>query len=57
MDAPIFPLSDGAFLVVTGATVRDRLGRDYSGPIAPDEPVGEAAAEAAAKASLGRECR
>lgn len=34
-----FRLSDGAFLTVATAVMRDRLGRDYGGPLAPDEPV------------------
>ncbi len=33
------PLSDGAQLVLTRAVMADRNGRQYGGPIAPDEPT------------------
>ncbi|HEX8238172.1 MAG TPA: S41 family peptidase [Allosphingosinicella sp.] len=52
----IFPLPDGALLVITTAFVRDRTGRDYRGPIQPDQPT--VYALAAAKAWLGsKPCR
>ncbi len=41
-------LSDGAMLVLTGVYVRDRIGRDYSGRMTPDEAVEPALAQAAA---------
>lgn len=34
-----FPLGDGATLVLTTGLARDRAGRVYDGPLAPDEPV------------------
>lgn len=34
-----FPLVDGAMLVVTTSRAADRLGREYDGPIQPDQPV------------------
>lgn len=34
-----FPLVDGAWLVVTTGRARDRLGREYDGPIEPDQRV------------------
>lgn len=49
-------LSDGAFLVITEATVRDRRGRDYSGAIVPDEQVPLEEAEAAAMRWLADRC-
>ena len=39
-----FPLSDGAWLILTVATFADRTGQLYGGVIAPDEPVGGQAA-------------
>ena len=45
-----FPLSDGATLVITTMTVRDRLKRSYQGALAPDEnAVGDLADMAAVK--------
>ena len=44
----VFPLVDGATLVVTTAYVRDRTGHEYTGPITPDEPVEAQDAEGAA---------
>jgi C-terminal processing protease CtpA/Prc len=37
----IFPLSDGAELVLAVAHATDRHGRVYAGPLAPDEPMAE----------------
>jgi carboxyl-terminal processing protease len=34
-----FPLVDGAILVVTTSRAADRVGREYDGPIQPDQPV------------------
>jgi C-terminal processing protease CtpA/Prc len=34
-----FPLGNGATLVLTTGLARDRAGRVYDGPLAPDEPV------------------
>ncbi len=47
-------LSDGATLVITGAFVRDRGGRDYRDEIRPDVEAEDA--EAAASAWLGSMC-
>ena len=33
------PMVDGAVLLVTVARASDRLGREYDGPVQPDEPV------------------
>lgn len=49
-----YPLSDGAILVLTEVTIRDRTGRDYSGPIRPDEPAADA--EQAAEGWLAANC-
>lgn len=49
-----FPLSDGAILVITGVTIRDRTGRDYTGPIQPDALAADA--EQAAEAWLADQC-
>jgi hypothetical protein len=38
----VYPLSDGAMLVITETSIRDRTGRDYVGPIRPDEPADDA---------------
>lgn len=35
-----FPMVDGAMLVVTTRRAADRAGREYDGPIPPDQPVG-----------------
>jgi hypothetical protein len=54
----IFPLPDGAQLVITTAYIRDRTGREYKGPIQPDEAVGAEAAPAAAQHWLASQpCR
>jgi hypothetical protein len=50
------PLPDGAQLLITVTTVRDRLHRDYSGPITPDEQVAPAQAEQAATRWLAAQC-
>lgn len=52
----VHPLPDGAQLVITETTVRDRLGRDYSGPIAPEEQVAPELAERAATQWLASRC-
>ncbi|HEX5184099.1 MAG TPA: S41 family peptidase [Allosphingosinicella sp.] len=49
-----YPLSDGAMLVVTETTIRDRTGRDYAGPIRPDVPADDA--EQAAEHWLAGRC-
>ncbi|QAY77262.1 S41 family peptidase [Sphingosinicella sp. BN140058] len=51
------PLGDGAVLVITTMTVRDRTGKNYAGPIVPDDRVALADAEAAAKTWLRSQCR
>ena len=51
-----YPLSDGAFLLITETTVRDRSGKDYKGAIIPDEQVDMADAERAASAWLASNC-
>jgi C-terminal processing protease CtpA/Prc len=51
-----YPLTDGAFLVITETTVRDRSGKDYKGPIIPDEQVAILDAERAASEWLSRSC-
>jgi carboxyl-terminal processing protease len=50
----IFPLTDGASLVLTVAGTSDRFGRVHSGPIEPDELVSrdEEGADAALEAAL-----
>jgi C-terminal processing protease CtpA/Prc len=50
-------LSDGAYLVLTSAGVSDRLSREYSGPIIPDELVAFDNAKSAAKIWLKTKCR
>ena len=49
-------LSDGATLAITVMTVRDRMGRDYRGPITPDEEAKGEAAEIAAVEWLEAAC-
>jgi carboxyl-terminal processing protease len=53
----VYPLTDGAALVITEVSVRDRTGKDYSGPILPDEPVASARAESAAMQWLAQRCK
>jgi carboxyl-terminal processing protease len=52
----VWPLSDGAYLVLTESSVADREGREYSGPIVPDESVTSEKAEAVAKKWLKKRC-
>ncbi len=52
-----YPLSDGATLVVTETGVADRTGRDYTGPMVPDETVAEEATEGRAVAWLTSQCK
>jgi hypothetical protein len=52
----VFPLSDGATLVVTTAYVRDRTGHEYRGPIRPDETAEDALA-AARRWLSSQQCR
>lgn len=52
-----YPLSDGAFLVITESTVRDRSGKDYDGAIVPDHQVALVEAEEAAVKWLNGQCR
>ncbi len=42
----IFPLPDESVLVITTAYVRDRTGREYRGPMVPDEAADDAQAAA-----------
>ena len=51
------PLGDGAFLVVTSAFVRDRIGGDYRESIVPDEKVDPAQAQPTAVRWLESACR
>lgn len=54
----VFPLPDGAQLVITTAHIRDRTGHEYKGPIQPDESVRPEAAPAAAQRWLASQgCR
>jgi hypothetical protein len=52
----VYPLTDGATLVITEVSVRDRTGKGYAGPIVPDEQVTPAQIEAAASRWLARQC-
>ncbi|MBO9712905.1 S41 family peptidase [Sphingomonas sp.] len=52
----IFPLADGALLVVTVSAVRDRTGRDYRGAILPDAATTPEGAETAAARWLFGRC-
>lgn len=52
----VYPLPDGAALVLTEVSVRDRAGRDYSGPIVPDEQIAPSEAEGAAVQWLEKRC-
>lgn len=52
----VYPLSDGAFLVLTESSVSDRLGREYAGPIIPDEQVADDKAKSAAMKWLKKRC-
>ena len=52
-----YPLNDGAVLLITETTVRDRTGRDYNGSIMPDSPGNMAEAESAAVEWLNSECQ
>lgn len=52
-----YPLGDGAMLAITVMTVRDRLGRDYRGPIEPDEEAMGDAADMAAIRWLETSCQ
>jgi carboxyl-terminal processing protease len=49
-------LSDGAYLVLTEMGVQDRTGREYTGPMIPDENVGDAQAKSAAMKWLKQRC-
>lgn len=51
-----YPLSDGAYLIVTETTVRDRSAKDYKGALVPDEHVLDREAERAATEWLKRSC-
>ena len=52
----VYPLSDGALLVITETTSRDRTGKDYSGPIVPDEQLEAFQAETRAQRWLAEQC-
>ena len=51
-----YPLSDGAYLVITETTVRDRTGRDYSGSIIPNLQTPLNLEESAATEWLAKQC-
>lgn len=51
-----YPLGDGAMLAITTMTVRDRLGRDYRGPIGPDQRTEDDASEIAAAQWIEASC-
>lgn len=51
-----YKLSDGAYLVISETTVRDRTGKDYLGAIEPDEQVPLDQAQAAAMTWLDASC-
>lgn len=51
-----YPLGDGAMLAITTMTVRDRLGRDYRGPIRPDQRTEGDTTEIAAVEWLEASC-
>lgn len=53
----VHQLSDGAFLVITESTARDRSGKDYSGPITPDAVVPVESAEKDASRWLKEQCK
>ena len=44
----VFPLPDGAWLLITTSYARDRTGREYGGAMQPDEAVASGDAQAAA---------
>lgn len=52
-----YRLSDGAMLLITEVSVRDRTVKDYSGPVVPDEQVDPSRVEAAASRWLEGRCR
>lgn len=52
----VYPLVDGAVLVLTETSVQDRTGKDYAGPIMPDEQLGPSEAETGAQRWLGSRC-
>ncbi len=52
----VYPLSDGALLVITTVTVQDRTGKDYNGPILPDVAASPEKAEGAAIDWLSQGC-
>jgi carboxyl-terminal processing protease len=53
----IFPLEDGAHLVLTTSAAFDRTGKTYAGPVLPDQPVADASVEGAAREWLASQCR
>jgi len=52
----VYPLSDGALLVVTTVTVQDRTSKNYNGPIMPDVAASLEEAESAAIDWLSQGC-
>jgi C-terminal processing protease CtpA/Prc len=52
----VHPLSDGAFLVITEVTVKDRAFHAYRGPITPDEQVDPTQTEKTAVHWLAAQC-
>jgi carboxyl-terminal processing protease len=53
----VHPLSDGAYLLLTGTGVVDRFGREYSGPIIPDEQTEDEKTMSVAKNWLKTKCQ
>lgn len=51
-----YPLTDGAVLILTETSVQDRNGKDYAGPIMPDEQLGASEAETGAQRWLASRC-
>lgn len=52
----VYPLSDGAVLLITEAAVQDRTGRSYVGPIVPDQKFEAFEAERGAQRWLEEKC-
>jgi carboxyl-terminal processing protease len=52
----VYPLSDGALLVLTETSVSNRLGHEYTGPIVPDEQLSDDQAKPTAMKWLKKKC-
>lgn len=52
----LYPLADGAVLILTETSVQDRTGKDYTGPITPDEQIRPSEAETGAQRWLASRC-